>query len=145
MSNIMNEVQKEIDKLEHLMERMRHFKLQEPKGSLKCHKKGARTFFYQLFWNGKTKKCEEKYIKKSNIALIKGLAQKHYYANLVNSGDGQYFVNASHSFRSLDKRERFCASSDKSDKFPDLICGLEIRKHDYVRAGSDHCIYFFLR
>lgn len=82
MSNIMNEVQKEIEKLEHLLERMRRFKLQEPKGSLKCHKKGTRTFFYQLFWDEKAKKCEEKYIRKSNMHLIKALAQKHYYANL---------------------------------------------------------------
>jgi len=82
LNNIMNEVQKEIEKLEHLLERMRRFKLQEPKGSLKCHKKGTRTFFYQLFWDEQAQKCEEKNIRKANMHLINALAQKHYYANL---------------------------------------------------------------
>lgn len=82
MSNISNEVTKEIEKLEKLLERMTRFKMQEPKGSLKCHKKGTRTFFYQLFWNKQTGKCEEKYIKKANLPLIKALAQKHYYVEL---------------------------------------------------------------
>lgn len=82
MNNIMNEIKKEIEKLEKLLEKMERFKTKEPKGGLKCHKKGKRTFYYHLVWNKKIQKCEEKYIRKANMNFIKALAQKHYYGNL---------------------------------------------------------------
>lgn len=82
MNNIVNDVKKEIAKLEKVLEKIDKFKQQAPEGSLKCQKQGERYFYHQQLWNEKEKKWERKYIKKKNFPLIRGLAQKHYFMEL---------------------------------------------------------------
>ena len=81
-NTIKEEAQKELAKLEKMINAVDKFQSHAPKGCLKYQNKGNSTYFYQQYMNEQTKQWERKYIKKDNISLVRKLAQKHYYAVL---------------------------------------------------------------
>lgn len=78
-SKIIKEVQKEVDKLEKMIDKTEECLRHAPEGCLKYQNKGKRTYFYQQYMNEETKQWARKYIKKEQHSLARELAQKHYY------------------------------------------------------------------
>ena len=79
---MVNEIRREIEKTEKMIHTINKFKEQAPEGSLKYQKKGEDIFFYRQHKNEESKKWENSYIRRSEIVLVKALAQKHYYSKL---------------------------------------------------------------
>ena len=79
---MINEVNREIERLEKMLITINKFKERAPEGSLKYQKKGREIFFYQQYKNEESNKWENRYIKREELALAKDLAQKQYYTKL---------------------------------------------------------------
>ena len=74
---MINEVNREIERLEKMLITINKFKERAPGGSLKYQKKGREIFFYQQYKNEESNKWENRYIKREELALAKDLAQKY--------------------------------------------------------------------
>ena len=95
MNDIMREFEKEINKLEKIMQKIDDFLREAPEGCLKWQHKKGKTYYYQQYkestletshnkTDSKPNKCKwkRKYITKENMILAKTLAKKHYYIAL---------------------------------------------------------------
>lgn len=77
---IEKEIEKEIKRLEDIIKVIDLFQKSEPKGRLYHQKIGDKVYFYCQSIDASTGKWKKKYIKKSDLALVRSLAQKQYYA-----------------------------------------------------------------
>lgn len=75
-------MQKEIDKLEKVLQEMELAIEQAPKGYLKIRKKRGHCFYYHRYKDETENKSLEQYIEKNNEVLVKKLAQKSYYTKM---------------------------------------------------------------
>ena len=79
MNKLITEAQKEVNRLEKLLKRVKEFLNYAPEGCLKYQTKGTKTYFYQQYMNDRTKKWDRRYIKNKEVELAGMLAQKQYY------------------------------------------------------------------
>lgn len=76
------DIEKELHKLEEMIEIIDTFIEKAPEGCLKCQVREGNVFYYHQYKNKKTGFAVRKYIKKGNLSLARRLAQKHYYASI---------------------------------------------------------------
>ena len=94
MLNIIEEAQKEINRLEKMLKGIDMFLSVAPEGYLKWQNKNGKTYYYQQYMQDvpmiadKTMdtenfdKWKRKYIRKRDIGIVAALAQKHYYSSV---------------------------------------------------------------
>lgn len=92
--NIIEEAQKEINRLEKMLKGIDMFLSVAPEGYLKWQNKNGKTYYYQQYMQDvpmiadKTMdtenfdKWKRKYIRKRDIGIVAALAQKHYYSSV---------------------------------------------------------------
>lgn len=92
--NIIEEAQKEINRLEKMLKGIDMFLSGAPEGCLKWQNKNGKTYYYQQYMQDvpmiadKTMdtenfdKWKRKYIRKRDIGIVAALAQKHYYSSV---------------------------------------------------------------
>ena len=94
MLNIIEEAQKEINRLEKMLKGIDMFLSVAPEGYLKWQNKNGKTYYYQQYMQDvpmiadKTMdtenfdKWKRKYIRKRDIGIVAALAQKNYYSSV---------------------------------------------------------------
>ena len=94
MLNIIEEAQKEINRLEKMLKGIDMFLSVAPEGYLKWQNKNGKTYYYQQYLQDvpmiadKTMdtenfdKWKRKYIRKRDIGIVAALAQKNYYSSV---------------------------------------------------------------
>ena len=94
MLNIIEEAQKEINRLEKMLKGIDMFLSVAPEGYLKWQNKNGKTYYYQQYLQDvpmiadKTMdtenfdKWKRKYIRRRDIGIVAALAQKHYYSSV---------------------------------------------------------------
>ena len=80
MHNFIELAKEEVLKLENTIKKIDAFLNHAPEGCLKWQNRNGKTYYYHQFM--KNNKWVRRYIKKSEIALAKKLAQKHYYLEI---------------------------------------------------------------
>jgi len=77
MNNFIKLAKEEVLQLENTLKQIDEFLENAPQGSLKWQNKKEKTYYYHQFMEDA--KWTRRYIKKSELLLVKKLAQKHYY------------------------------------------------------------------
>ena len=80
MHNFMELAKEKALQLENAIKKIDVFLNHAPEGCLKWQNRNGKTYYYHQFMRGD--KWVRRYIKKSEIALAKKLAQKHYYLEI---------------------------------------------------------------
>ena len=80
MYNFIKLAKEEVPQLENAIRKIDRFLNHAPEGCLKWQNRNGKTYYYHQFM--KNNKWVRRYIKKSEIALAKKLAQKHYYLEI---------------------------------------------------------------
>ncbi len=136
MNKIIKEATTQIAILEKMLRIIELFQESEPIGCLKQQRKDKYTYFYHQYTDTNTKEVNKVFINKSNIALIRTLAQKQYYSAMKSLIDKELKV-LKHLVKNYHPQKREAVYESLSAERRGFITTIPGSKEDRIRKWNE--------